>query len=298
MVHANRLDLNLLRVFRALLVQQSVTRAAATLGLTQPAVSHALMRLRECYDDPLFVRVKRRMEPTSHALELAGPICDALDRIAATFELRFEPKTIAQTFRIAFIDYGGIFFLPALLSRIGAEAPNVKIVPEYVENAIGYARLQAAEVDLGVGMIRGNVETWRRSHLFDDPFVLVVRKDHPLKGVAISSADLARFQHVRIPLFDCFEPLLADQGVWRNFAVTAQHFLPVPFIVARSDLMALLPRSVYMVFKDFCQLRTLRLPIELPPYTIETGVRSAQGFRSGTSLASRVHHVGCHGSGA
>jgi DNA-binding transcriptional LysR family regulator len=268
-MHENRLDLNLLRVFRALLIQQNVTKAATTLGLTQPAVSHALTRLRECYNDPLFVRIHRRMEPTQRALELGKPICEALDRIGATFNQRFDPKTIAQTFRIAFIDYGGIFFLPALLSKIGADAPNVKILSEYMENATGYARLQDPEVDLGIGMIRGNRETWRRAYLLDDPFVLIMRKNHPLRRPKLSLSELANADHVRIPLFDCFEPLLAKQGVRRNFAVTAQHFLPVPFIVARSNLLALVPRSVYLVFKDFCGIRSAGLTIELPPYTIE-----------------------------
>ena len=268
-MHENRLDLNLLRVFRTLMIQQNVTKAALELGLTQPAVSHALARLRECYDDPLFVRTQRRMEPTPRARELAKPICEALDRIATTFSQRFDPRTIAQTFRIAFVDYGGIFFLPALLSRIGAEAPNVKILSEYMENVTGYARLQDPEVDLGIGMIRGNRETWRRSHLFDDPFVLILRKGHPIRGSTVSLSDLAQADHVRIPLFDCFEPLLEKHGLRRNFAVTAQHFLPVPFIAERSNLLALVPRSVYLVFKDFCGLRSAALPIELPSYTIE-----------------------------
>lgn len=268
-MHETRLDLNLLRVFRALLIQQNVTKAAVALGLTQPAVSHALTRLRECYDDPLFVRVRRRMEPTPRALEIAKPVCEALDGIASTFKQHFDPRTIAQTFRIAFVDYGGIFFLPALMSKIGAEAPNVKILSEYLDNATGCARLDDPGVDLGIGMIRGNSETWRRSHLFDEPFVLIMRKGHPLRGSTLSLTDLAKADYVRIPLFDCFEPLLQRRGLRRNFAVTEQNFLPVPFMVARSNLLALVPRSVYLVFKDFCHLRSAAYPIDLPPYTIE-----------------------------
>ena len=180
-MHARHLDLNLLRVFRALLFEKSVTGAAAALGLTQPAVSHALARLREAYQDPLFMRVRRNMEPTARALELSALICESLDRIESTLDRRFDPKSLTQAFRIAFVDYGGIFFLPSLMSRLLLEAPGVRVLPEYMDNSIGSRRLKDPECDFGIGMIWENYATWRRIKLFDDPFVIALRKGHPLK---------------------------------------------------------------------------------------------------------------------
>jgi DNA-binding transcriptional LysR family regulator len=184
-MRARHLDLNLLRVFRALLFEKSATRAAATLGLTQPTVSHALTRLRATYQDPLFLKVQRRMEPTPRALELAPLICESLERIESTLEERFDPKRLTQTFRIAFIDFGGIFFLPSLMSRLSLQAPAVKILPEYMNNAAGTRRLQDSDIDFGIGLIRKDSATWRRIRLLDDPFVVAMRKGHPIKGTTV-----------------------------------------------------------------------------------------------------------------
>jgi len=181
------------------------------LGLTQPAVSHSLTRLREAYKDPLFLRVRRGMEPTARALELSTLICESLDRIESTLDQRFDPKRLNQAFRIAFIDFGGIFFLPSLMSRLSLEAPGAKILPEYMDNATGSRRLRDPEVDFGIGLIRENSATWRRIRLFDDPFVIAVRKGHPIKGGFASLEQLNRHKYVRIPHFDCFEPLLEKQ---------------------------------------------------------------------------------------
>jgi DNA-binding transcriptional LysR family regulator len=268
-MHARHLDLNLLRVFRALLFEKSVTGAAAALGLTQPAVSHALARLREAYQDPLFMRVRRNMEPTARALELSALICESLDRIESTLDRHFDPKSSTQAFRIAFVDYGGIFFLPSLMSRLLLEAPGVRVLPEYMDNSIGSRRLKDPECDFGIGMIWENYATWRRIKLFDDPFVIALRKGHPLKRNPALVKDLCKQRYVRIPQFDGFESLLESQGFMRRFGVTAESFLPVPFILARSDLLALIPRSVFMVFKQVCNLRSINSEFHLPPYTVE-----------------------------
>jgi DNA-binding transcriptional LysR family regulator len=268
-MHPRQLDLNLLRVFRALMFEKSVTGAAVALGLTQPAVSHALMRLRQAYQDPLFLRTGRRMEPTARALELSALICESLSRIESTLERRFDPKSLTRTFRIAFIDYGGIFFLPSLMSRLVSEAPGAKLLPEYMDNTLGARRLQDPEVDFGIGMLRENSATWRRINLFDDPFVIAVRKNHPLTRRSVSLKDLCKYKFVRIPLFDSYEPLLESQGLTRHFGATAENFLPVPFIISRSDLLALIPRSVYFVFRQICNLRDVKSDLDLPPYSVE-----------------------------
>ena len=268
-MHARHLDLNLLRVFRALLFEKSVTGAAGILGLTQPAVSHALTRLREAYQDPLFIRMRRRMEPTARALELSALICESLDRIESTLNQGFDAKRLTQSFRIAFIDFGGIFFLPSLMSRLSLEAPGVKIIPEYMDNAAGFRRLQDPEVDFGIGLIRESSATWRRISLFDDPFVIAMRKGHPLKSNSLSIEQLNRQKYVRIPYFDCFEPLLENQGLIRRFAATAENFLPIPFILARTDLLGMIPQSVFTIFRQVCNLRSAESKLTLPPYSLE-----------------------------
>src|SRR5690242_1501003 len=105
-MHKRTFDLNLLLVFQALMQHRSVTRAAADLGLTQPAVSHAIQRLRENFKDPLFVRAKKGIQPTIRAVEMAEPIADALEAIFVTVRAPFNPTSLRRTFRVGLVGYG------------------------------------------------------------------------------------------------------------------------------------------------------------------------------------------------
>jgi len=127
--YAGEIDLHHLRVLEILLSERSLTRAAKVLDVTQPALSKTLARLRRYFDDPLFVRVSHRMQPTPKALALAKPVAEVLEQMRA---LRgehavFDPRVSTRTFQFCVVDAGVIKLLPPLLNRVTVEAPNVRL---------------------------------------------------------------------------------------------------------------------------------------------------------------------------
>lgn len=268
-MHIRGLDLNTLVVFRALMEHRNVTNAAAEIGLSQPAVSHALSRLRERYRDRLFVRLGGMMQPTDRAVEIAGDVAEALKRIEATFQDEFDLKTLKRKFRIGFVDFAAIFFLPALMEKIGQEAPGVDVVAEYVGGSAATQLLQTNDLDFAIGVVPPTSSAWRRHTLFLDTFVLIARRDHPDVGQKISLKKYGALRHVRTPMCHIIDRALAARGIERKFAVTADNIVSVPFIVSRSDLLAVMPSAGANVFAEFCRLKVLSLPFKLDTYRID-----------------------------
>lgn len=268
-MHFSGIDLKLLLIFRAVLTHRNVTEAAKEVGRSQPAVSHALGRLRHYYKDPLFRRSGSRMEPTQRALELAGPVSEALNLIAATRRQKFEPSELVRSFRIGLVEYGGIFLVPTLAKMLADQAPKVQLVCEHVDEDAAHALLQRAELDVAIGMILGEKPSWRRTTLFKDQFSVIARKGHPRINGAPTLAEFNSQRQVRIPLLDKIESLAPAHDWTRNDAIVSQNILHVPFIVEQSDLIAILPRSFAMLFNKHCRISVFRPPQQLPPYTID-----------------------------
>src|SRR5258706_10839679 len=173
-------DLNLLRVFDAVLHEGGVTPAAARLGLTQPGVSNALARLRKLFGDPLFVRTPSGMDATPFARELAEPVRQALALLesALAHGPGFDPATSTRAFRFYMSDLGQIEFLPPLVERAQRVAPGVRLEAVALEvEDIGDA-LGAGALDLAVGFLPGLGPPVRRQPLFRDPYVCLMRAGH------------------------------------------------------------------------------------------------------------------------
>jgi DNA-binding transcriptional LysR family regulator len=248
---------------------RNVTNAAAAIGLSQPAVSHALSRLRERYRDRLFVRLGGLMQPTERASEIASDVAEALKRIEATFQDDFNITTLKRKFRIGFVDFAAIFFLPALMEKIGMEAPGVDVVAEYVGGATAAGLLKSNDLDFAIGVVPPAASSWRRHALFIDKFVAIARRDHPEVGRRITLGKYAALRHVRTPICHIIDRTLAARGIERNFAVTADNIVSVPFIVSRSDLLGVMPSAGANVFAEFCRLKILNLPFRLDAYRID-----------------------------
>lgn len=268
-MHIRGLDLNTLVVFRALMQHRNVTNAAAEIGLSQPAVSHALRRLRERYRDPLFVRLGGLMQPTDRAVEIAGDVGEALKRIESTFQDEFDLATLKRKFRIGFVDFGAIFFLPSLMEKIGLEAPGVEVVAEYVSGPMASQLLQSRDVDFALGVLPPTNSAWRRHRLFLDTIVVIARRDHPEIGKRLSLKKYAELRHVHTPVCHIIDKALESRSIVRKFAVTADNIVSVPFIVSRSDLLGVMPSAGANVFADFCRLKVLSLPFKLDTYRID-----------------------------
>jgi DNA-binding transcriptional LysR family regulator len=273
-VHLGGVDLNLLVALDALLAERSVTRAAARVGLTQPAMSHALARLRTLLDDPLFVRTPGGMVPTPRAEAMEAPIRRALVDIGAAIRDRsaFDPKTAKRAFTIATRDYADLVLLPPLVARLSREAPGVDLHVRTVPDDWAHA-LQQGEVDLVVAPLPGKGPSGVLARkLLDERLVCVMRKGHP---DAKKPLGLARYLALRHALVapqgragGLVDDVLAQKGLRRRVALRVPSFLVVPFVVARSDLVVTLAERVAVTFAESLDLAVLPPPLELSGFSL------------------------------
>ena len=262
-------DLNLLPVFRAIFETKSVSYAAKSVGLSQPAVSNALSRLRAQYGDPLFERVGGRMEPTDCARDIAPAIIAALDGVGTTLQGQFDPAGLSRTFKVGLVSYSGFYVLPALIEKLRFEAPNVQVLPEHMDEDVAYRGLEEASLDFALGIFWNKRTSFVRTRLMDSSFNVIMRPDHPLKGDTIRADQLIAYPHVRLPILDNIDKILDSHGLKRNFGATSPNPLAVPFMVARSDMLAILPSRLAMAFTSVCPLREASLAFALPRCEIE-----------------------------
>ena len=208
--------------------------------------------------------------------DLSGPISKALDLILSTCDTTFDPRSLVRTVRIGLVNFGPVLFLPALVGRLCAEAPNIRILVEQLDSSAALKRLESSELDFGIGAIFENSAEMRRTNLFRDEFVLIARKDHPLAAKRLSRKQFLSARHVRIPIYDNLDAALTANELARTYAWTCDNALSVPFAVAQSDLLAIVPRSMALIFQEFCQIRSMRPPIELPPHVVDLVYRSSR----------------------
>lgn len=260
-------DLNLLRVFDAVLGERSVTAAAARLGLTQPAVSNALSRLRALFGDPLFVRTPAGMDASPFARELAEPVRQALALLqsALAHGPGFDPATSARAFRFYMSDLGQIEFLPPLLEHVQRAAPAVRLeaVALDVENIT--ESLAAGALDLAVGFLPGLAPPVRRRPLFRDPYVCMMRADHPIKR--LTRRRFLEASHALVTYrggHRVIEEALERAGLARRIALRMPHFSVAPMVLERTDLILTLPSRVARVFEGRGSLKSLAPPVPIP----------------------------------
>ena len=260
-------DLNLLRVFDAVLRERGVTPAAAGLGLTQPAVSNALSRLRGVFGDPLFVRTATGMDATPFARELAEPIRQALALLdsALAHGPGFDPASTTRAFRFYMSDLGQIEFLPPLIERVQKEAPGVRLEAVALEVEDIAAALAAGSLDLAVGFLPGLGAPVRRRALFRDPYLCLMRADHPIQS--LTKKKFAEASHALVSYrggHRVIEEALERAGLARKIALRVPHFTVVPMGLERTDLILTLPARVAKVFERRGKLKTLPPPVAIP----------------------------------
>src|SRR5688572_12612572 len=262
-------DLNLLRVFDAVLREKGVTPAALRLGLTQPAVSNALARLRKLFGDPLFVRTPGGVDATPFARELAEPVRQALALLESAFAHGpgFDPATSTRAFRFYMSDLGQIEFLPPLVERAQRLAPGVRLEAVALEvEDIGDA-LAAGALDLAVGFLPGLGPPVRRQPLFRDPYVCLMRADHPV-GRSLTRKKFLAASHALVSYkggHRVIEEALERAGLARRIALRVPHFTVVPMVLERSDLILTLPSKVARVYQQRGNFKSLPPPVPIPP---------------------------------
>lgn len=281
------LDLNLLRVFLAIWDLRSLTAAGARLGLTQPAISHALRRLRERFGDPLFVRVANRMLPTDAAVRLHGPLDQAFELLNRTLQsgVVFDPSVTERTFRVAMSDIAEVYILPRLISELSRISPFVRvhIVPLFPDSVV--SSMRSGEIDLAIGAISAPEKDLISIDTFNDRYICLVRANHPIVRSKLTRSNFSKlrffFARTTSSVYQLAERWLADEDARPRIAVRG-HFTTAPEIVRHSDLAAIFPRLLALDLHRAKDFRLLDLPFELPP--IEVRVHRHSRFANDTGI--------------
>ena len=270
-----RYDLNLLPVFVTLMEERSVTRAAERLGITQPALSNALARLRQMLQDQLFIRERYGIQPTPVALELAPVIMEALAKVddAVRGQQDFDPARAERLFTIAPNSYVEFVLVPAIVARLQQVAPGIRLRLTPYGSDLAETGVVSGVTALVLGRIVDPPDNLIVQHLMDESLDCVVRADHPEIGARISRAQFERLKHVnvlppgrlRVGLFQALD----RQGLRREVAVSVTHFLAAPEMVAATDYCATLPRLICRRLAHDPRLRILPTPVDLGSFPVD-----------------------------
>jgi DNA-binding transcriptional LysR family regulator len=270
------IDLHHLRVLDILLRERSLTRAAKVLDVTQPALSKTLATLRRYFNDPLFVRVSNRMEPTPKAIEIANPVVEILDHMRAlrSGHAVFDPRTSTRTFQFCVVDAGVIKLLPPLVNRVMSEAPHVRLRLVQLEGEHLESWLETGTVDFAMGSFPTLPKGIRRQPLWIEEYVSVVNRGHPRLSTNPSLREFAAENHVLVSTLGTGHAhKLAEQAVEaaippENIICRVPIFIAAAIVAKHTNAVATLPLSIATVLAEDLNLEIIRPPIKLPKIEI------------------------------
>ncbi len=273
------LDLNLLLALHWLLEEQNVTAAASKVGLSQPAMSRALARLRLEFDDPLFVQTGRRMVPTAFADALRPTLATAVEQLRSALrpKAEFDPASARGAFRVACTDYVGLVLSRVWSTSVRKQAPGfdleiVTLEPGSLQRLVGGALDLVAMPDIGVGNLPKwlDIDQFVRRPLFDEEFVCVARRGHPAANKRLSVKQFANLEHILASPsgqgLGVVDRLLKERGLERRIAYRIQSFIGALQVVAFTDCVAALPRR--LIEASGQQWASIPLPLKIPGFTV------------------------------
>lgn len=265
-------DLNLLLALHALLSERHVTRAATAIGMSQPAMSRALGRLREMFDDPLLVRTRTGMEPTQRALALYPDVEELLARVRDMIRpARFDPREATGAVRIAAPDILSYMLVPSLIQRLAREAPGLEL------EVVGWSsrwreELERGTVDLTVGFPQGSEPNLYSRPLMTNEWACLLRKSHPALSKKWSLELFAALDHVLVSLTGrgegTIDDALAAHGLQRHVALRLPYPAVAALIVAETDLVITTPRWLAVKLASAGDVVIRRPPLPLPPVRV------------------------------
>jgi DNA-binding transcriptional LysR family regulator len=271
MPHLADIDLALLRSFCVLIAEESVSRAADRIGIGQPAMSHALARLRAVFDDPLLVRSQHRMVPTAKALELHEKVKEILARIdRLQAPQQFDPLTTPVQFTMTATEFVEYEIFPRLMQRLAVEGPAISILvrPAQPERSLGW--LETGEIDFRLGWSEKAPPALRGRPLFADRLVSIVRHDHPALAEPMTTERYIELPHVRPEIEGrsrserAVDEALAAMHRKLRLSLRVRNYLTVPHVVAQSDLAAIVPSRLARAFAEVLPLTMFETPLKLP----------------------------------
>ncbi len=243
------LDIQLLLAFDALMADPHVTRAARVIGVSQPAMSHILARLRELFGDPLLVRTSRGMSPTARALELITPVRSALRELRSILgaPTAFEPATSCDTFTIRMGDVNESLILPALLKVIEKEAPKVSLKVLHLPVSETLKALDAQEIDFAISAGLSHPVSIRSTPVLEDEMICIMRKGHPAEHRPLTQKAFLALRYINIAQ-SIFDEQLSKQNLRRDVLLSVPQWLVAPFIVESTNLVTVISRRMASLF--------------------------------------------------
>lgn len=297
MISFDRLDLNLLRVFDAVMEERSVLRASQRLHLSQSAVSHALARLRENLSEEIFVRTGRGMTPTDYAFEISTPLRSALQTISSALAQAsspFQPATVSRSFVIAANDYVSAILLPRFNRVLSDIAPGIDLVIRPSTRLDLAEQIDLGRIDLAIGTFDSIPERLRSQLLLLQDEVLVMRSKHPTEAKKIGLKDMAAYPLIVVSLGGQEEGAVSgfihERGLGRQSEmydrpalehafqkapaqprrhITIPHFMAIPALLEDGDLMAIVPRPLAALFAKAHGLLVKELPYKILPKRLD-----------------------------
>lgn len=284
-MNINRVDLNLMVYLDVLLREGSVTRAAQQLGITQPAMSNGLKRLRDLFGDPLLVRTSEGMTPTERALELQPLIRKALSELEAALQTQgeFDASSSHRVFRIMVSDYAESTLVPELVKRLRAEAPSV-ILDVLTPSDVTFKDVEAGRVDMAINRFDEMPQSFHQKTLWEDDFVCLVNPDHPRVGefdldayldsmhIWVSKTGMGAGVGIdpeKIIRLGWVDNALSKLGHKRKISVFTRHYQMPALLALNNDLVATLPRKVAEMQAESSGLFVKEPPFEVPAFELK-----------------------------
>jgi len=266
----SNIDLNLFVVFDAIYTEGNLTRAGEIIGITQPAVSNSLSRLRTLFNDPMFVRTADGMVPTPIAQNIVGSVRQALGLIRSSVQESesFDPMESDKRFRVSMTDLSQSILLPYIFHKVNQRAPKISLDCYQVRRRDMNIELASGNLDLAIDIPLSPDSQIRQAPLFSHPHVCVVRNDNPLVGDSLDLQSYLNLHHIHISSrrggLGHVDLALGKMGRRRHIALRTQHYLATPELVSKTDLALTVPQ----VFADFLvsklQVKYLPMPFDVP----------------------------------
>ncbi len=265
-MNLSKVDLNLFIVFDAIYTEANLTRAGQIVGITQPAVSNALARLRETFNDPLFVRTAQGMVPTPMAQNIIGPVRNALSllRVSVQESRTFNPLQANKTYRISMTDLTEEIILPPLFQRLRRQAPAVQIESFLSKRRETTKELAAGRLDFAVDAPLNTDPQVRHVKLLSDRYVCAIRKGHPLAKEKLTLDEYMSLTHIHISSrrsgLGYVDLTLGKMGIQRKIALRSQHYLMASMVMQKTDMAMTVPER----FARSHDLHYVGVPVEVP----------------------------------
>lgn len=269
------MDLNLLRVLVVLDKARNVSRAAEMLGMSQSGFSTALLRLRQQFDDEMFIRIGGTMQPTARAQRMLAPASEVLLRVSEQILERpvFDPATTSTEFRLAMADVAEVIYLPALLLHLARHAPHANVTTQLPSGEKLREAMISGDIDLAVGYFPDlSTQQFFKQRLYNHSYACIARQGHPL-GARLTVRAYERCGHAvaasparSTALLDKF---LSRKGIERRIVLRTPHHLALPTVVSQTDLIATVPMAVADHLAGSRDIQVLALPFVPPSFPVQ-----------------------------